>query len=431
MATINIVDPQGITREIPLEYAPQALQAGGQFASESDKAKAMLSQRYPRMPEGLMNVMLKGAESPAISSLAEAIEPTSKFIQENVEKTGLPAYGGAVIDEINDMTTGLLNELVLNPASYVSGKDLTINYPRASQLLPEGMQEQLRTAKGAIKSAELVALLPALKQLALKAPDALKKGAQFLKPMSNTEANRLLRQRGIQAQLEGSQKYESILSKAKDLGFEDIGEKGMMQALVGGKHPKAVSQMGLDLDLLKAEKKGAPSLGRAIDKFNKKPSISNAHSLQHELGNYSNKILSSPAATGTEKALAHEANAMKAHLKENMLETLRDNNAGKLAKDYIDAAEYYRKNVIPYRATKPLRDLMKEGDELDALKVLSRKRLGGHPLTQMNEDLLRRLLAQQHKQSIKGMVKGKAPIIAAGIGLGTLGEKLIRRLSED
>ena len=67
MTTVTIVDPQGTKRKIPMDVASQALQAGGKFASDADKSRAMayqdVSQRFSGMPEWLKTGLLGTAES--------------------------------------------------------------------------------------------------------------------------------------------------------------------------------------------------------------------------------------------------------------------------------------------------------------------------------------------------------------------------------
>jgi hypothetical protein len=124
--------------------------------------------------------------------------------------------------------------------------------------------------------------------------------------------------------------YTSLFDEAKAKGIKDVGRL-----------------KEVDIDLIKSQ---SADFGKALSKFQKAPTLENAHIAQSDLGKFTRSLEKKINELPSEKQAAYRAaKEAQKQLRKAIMESTEKSGHPELGRKYIDLTHGYRKDVIPYR----------------------------------------------------------------------------------
>lgn len=293
--------------------------------------------------------------------------------------------------------------------------------PALSRLTGEGvlaLSKRLasNTAFGAVtepedrlKGAEKGLLTGAVGELIPGAMSGISKGAEFLYPRKY--ANDLAQ--SIKGSYQTAKQDASALYKPVT---DALGKKSITN------YPNYSEYRKLGDDIFKDY---PAKLKDVHDEFMKNPNLKNAHELQSRIG----KTLTTYTSKNEPQAAIEKLSKAKDYLQNDINRFLQTNNPD-LLKQYKNAGQFYKENVIPYRGQKNIADIasskvqtIKPNQLKESLRKLTEQEglvPENHPLQRAYNDLSARIERGKALSGIGSLAAGSA---IPGVGLigGALG----------
>jgi hypothetical protein len=322
--------PQQLLGQVPVPQAPSGVIGRGAY--QAGQAAPLLTTGIGEA-EAIGAPIMRGVEEavPAIGRAAEEVPTLARQLYRSLlarpttaaaRTAGMGAYGAIMSpqDRLRGALTGAMYGMggeVAAPVMGAVGRGITWPLRAVSKALgPQQYSEKLLETMGNAKGVPIQQRMENnAKSLASDIKDSFSR--------KKAQANNM---------------YSQVTDKVKDDNIykEDIPERGYIST------PAKVTETYTG------------NLSKANDDFLRKPTFENAHKLQNVLGVESAKPYTD--TVGREKAEGYY-NARQA-LKSDMDTYLRKNYPGtNLANQYQNASDFYRDQVVPYKASKKIRQI--------------------------------------------------------------------------